>query len=128
MHRTLLPSLALVVAATAASAQTPQAPRFVPVPDNAVLGTNLNGLAVYDGANDKVGTIADEVIASGRLGGYVLSIGGFLGMGERYVVVAPAGLVVSYDAAKKAWSAKIDATKDQLKAAPEFKYEGRWGR
>lgn len=128
MHRVILPALALSLAGSAASAQTPPAPRFVPVPDNAILSTNLNGLAVYNGGNEKVGTIADEVIESGRLGGYVLSIGGFLGMGERYIVVAPAGLAVSYDSAKKAWRAKIDATKDQLKAAPAFQYEGRWGK
>lgn len=96
------------------------------MPDNAILSSSVKGLAVYNGGNEKVGTIDDEVIASGRLAGYVLSIGGFLGIGDRYVVVSPAGLIVSYSERDKAWHAKIDATKDQLKAAPAFTYEGRW--
>ena len=68
------------------------------------------------------------MIASGRLGGYILSVGGVLGLGSHYVVVSPAGLIVSYDAAKKTWRARIDATKDELKAAPAFAYDGRWAR
>lgn len=127
MQRLLL-AAALSAASCAAFAQTPPAPRFVPVPDNALLSSNVKGLAVYDGANAKVGTIEDEVVASGRLTGYILSIGGFLGLGDRYVVVDPAGLIVSYDGTNKTWHARIDATKAQLKAAPEFKYEGRWGK
>lgn len=127
MQRTILSTLALAALGCAAAAQTPPAPSFVPVPDNALLSYNLNGLAVYNGGNEKVGTIRDEVITSGRLAGYILSVGGFLGIGDRFVVVAPAGLAVSYDAQAKAWHATIDATKDQLKMAPEFKYEGRWG-
>jgi hypothetical protein len=30
--------------------------------------------------------------------------------------------------ADKKWLATMTITKDQLKTAPEFKYEGRWGR
>jgi hypothetical protein len=127
--RRLAPTvLAVSVLTAAAQAQTPPAPHFVPVPDNAVLSTNLNGLDVYNGGHEKVGEIKDAVIESGRLGGYVLSVGGFLGMGTRYVVVHPGGLIVSYDASAKTWHARIDATKDQLKVAPEFKYEGRWSK
>jgi hypothetical protein len=68
------------------------------------------------------------VIESGRLAGYVLSVGGFLGIGTHHVVISPGGLVISYDAQGKAWHARIDATKAQLKAAPQFIYEGRWGK
>ena len=127
MQRLILSTFIASAFAGAAAAQTPPAPTFVPVPDNAILSYNLDGLAVYNGGNEKVGTIKDEVITSGRLSGYIISVGGFLGLGDRYVVVAPTGLVVSYDAAGKSWHAKIDASKAQLNAAPEFKYEGRWG-
>ncbi|OYY26724.1 MAG: photosystem reaction center subunit H, partial [Azorhizobium sp. 35-67-15] len=51
---------------------------------------------------------------------------GFLGMGERYVIVRPNAVQIAYSEADKKWSAMMNATKDQLKAAPEFKYEGRW--
>ena len=124
--RPLVLAAALVVLASAAQAQMPPAPTFVPVPDNAILSSNVTGLAVTNGKNEKVGSISDVVIESGRLSGYVLSVGGFLGIGTHHVVVAPSGLIISYDASGKAWHAKIDATKDQLKAAPTFVYEGRW--
>jgi hypothetical protein len=58
--------------------------------------------------------------------GYILSVGGFLGMGTRYVAVNPDALMVSYDAQNKVWKATMNATKDQLKSAPEFKYGGQW--
>lgn len=128
MHRTFCMAAALTLLTGAALAQTPPAPRFVPVPDNAILSTNLEGLAVYNTGNEKVGTIRDMVVASGRLSGYVLSVGGFLGLGDRDVVVDPAGLAVSYNSSGKAWHARIDATKDQLKAAPAFVYDGRWSK
>lgn len=118
----------LAVAPCAAQAQTSGAPHFVPVPDNAILSSSVVGLDVYNGAREKVGQIKDVVVASGRLGGYILSVGGFLGVGTHYIVVNPGGVSISYETAAKHWSAKIDATKDQLKAAPEFKYEDRWGR
>jgi sporulation protein YlmC with PRC-barrel domain len=111
-----------------ASAQTPPAPSFVPVPDNAILSSNVTNLAVTNEKGDKVGSISDVVIESGRLSGYVLSVGGFLGIGTHHVVVNPAGIVISYDAKAKAWHARIDATKDQLKAAPAFVYEDRWAK
>ncbi len=35
---------------------------------------------------------------------------------------------VTYSENDKKWMATMDATKDQHKGAPEFKYEGRWKR
>ena len=58
--------------------------------------------------------------------GYVLSVGGFLGMGSRYVVVDTDSVKVKYDMADKKWHANMNATKGELTAAPEFKYEGQW--
>ena len=34
--------------------------------------------------------------------------------------------MVNYDAQNKVLKATMNATKDQLKSAPEFKYEGQW--
>ncbi len=58
--------------------------------------------------------------------GYVLSVGGFLGMGTHYVAVDTSSVAVKYDMSAKKWRANMDTTKDALKAAPEFKYEGEW--
>jgi hypothetical protein len=42
------------------------------------------------------------------------------------VAVNPAAVKVSYDSSSKKWHASMNASADQLKAAPEFKYAGRW--
>jgi len=93
-----------------------------------VLSSNLIGLNVQNAAKDNVGEIKDLVVSNGALSGIILSVGGFLGIGERYVVVTPAAVKVVYSENDKKWSATMDTTKDALKAAPEFKYEGRWSR
>jgi hypothetical protein len=42
--------------------------------------------------------------------------------------VSPKAVKITYVENDKKWTAVMDATKDQLKTAPEFKYEGRWER
>jgi hypothetical protein len=110
-------------AATSTNTET-----FVTAQPTDVLSTNLIGLNITNGSDEDVGEIKDVVISGDKLAGYIVSVGGFLGMGERYVVVSPSAIQVNYAEDDKKWSAKMDATKDQLKAAPEFKYEGRWKR
>jgi hypothetical protein len=85
-----------------------------------------DSLNVYNGARENVGEIKDIVIARDMLDGYILSVGGFLGVGQRYVAVKPDAVAITYDPARGKWLASINATKEQLKSAPEFKYEGRW--
>ena len=100
--------------------------KFAPVPATAVLGYNLLGLNVVDGSNSTVGEIKDLSIENGKLATYILSVGGFLGLGERYVSVEPSSVALVYDEGAKKWKASINATKDQLQAAPQFKYEGKF--
>lgn len=110
-------------------APTPPATvKFAPVPQDAVLSYNLIGLNVVDGTNSNVGEIKDIVIEKGRLAGYIVSVGGFLGMGERYVVIDPSSVALTYDMGAKKWKASVNASKDALKAAPEFKYDGKFKR
>lgn len=100
--------------------------QYMTVKPEAVLSSNVVGLEVYNGSNENIGKIADLVIDREALSGYVLSVGGFLGMGERYVAVQPSSVAITWDASGKKWKASANATKDQLKTAPEFKYEGKW--
>ena len=79
-------------------------------------------------AKENIGEIEDVVMSNGQVSGYILSVGGFLGMGDHYVVVSPAALKVTYNESDKKWSAMMETTKDALKAAPAFKYEGRWSK
>jgi hypothetical protein len=134
MRRLVLASLAAAMLAGPALAAEDKAvpptvaPKFVNVPQDAVLSYNIIGLNVTDAQNNTVGEIKDLVIEQQKLAGYILSVGGFLGMGERYVVVAPDSVALGYDADAKKWKAIIGASKDQLKSAPEFKYEGKFKR
>ncbi|ADH89910.1 PRC-barrel domain protein [Ancylobacter novellus DSM 506] len=91
------------------------------------LASNLVGLDVNNAANEDVGEIEDLVLDSSmNAKGLVLSVGGFLGMGDRYVVVPPNAVKVTFDGSAKEWKGTSTLTREQLKAMPEFKYEGKF--
>ncbi len=111
-----------------APAPMPQgAPNFITLQSGDMLSSNVVGLDIYNDQNNDIGKIQDVAFdASKKVTGYILSVGGFLGMGTHYVAVDPDAVKVTYDASNKVWRATMNATKDQLKAAPEFKYGGEW--
>ena len=126
MRKSVLLAATATVFAGAALADM-AAPQFVTLQNSDMLSSNIVGLDVYDGANHTIGKIKDIAFDNSKLvKGYILSVGGMLGMGARYVAVDPGSVNVKYDSADKKWHANMDATMDQLKAAPEFKYEGEW--
>ena len=93
-----------------------------------ISSVKVEGTAVYNPDGNKLGSIDDLMIDkwSGQVRYAVLEFGGFLGMGDHYVAVNPSAVKVTYNDSDKKWHAKMNATADQLKAAPEFKYTGRW--
>jgi sporulation protein YlmC with PRC-barrel domain len=104
-----------------------EGPKFVQIQNTNMLSSNVVGLDIYNGQNNKIGKIQDIAFdASKQLTGYILSVGGFLGMGTHYVAVNPGALNIAYDTQNRVWRASMNATKEQLKAAPEFKYGGQW--
>jgi sulfite reductase beta subunit-like hemoprotein len=112
---------------TAAQDAPKDGPSFIQVQSADMLSSNVVGLDVHNGQNDNIGKIEDIAFdPSKKLAGYILSVGGFLGMGTHYVAVNPDAVMVSYDAQNKVWKATMNATKDELKSAPEFKYGGQW--
>ncbi len=91
------------------------------------LASNLVGLDLNNAANEDVGEIEDLVSDSSmNVKGLVLSVGGFLGMGDRYVVVPPNAVKLTFDSAAKEWKGTSSLTREQLKTMPEFKYEGKF--
>jgi sporulation protein YlmC with PRC-barrel domain len=79
------------------------------------------GASVVNEANDTVGKVDDIIIGEdGKTPFVVLAVGGFLGMGDKLVVLP-------YEQLKAAEGKLIlaGATKDALKALAEFKYAGR---
>jgi PRC-barrel domain len=76
------------------------------------------GSVVFNEANETVGTIDDLIVTPAEMVPFaVLSVGGFLGMGTKYVVVPFSSLQV-----KGKEMVLPGATVDSLKALPEFKY------
>jgi hypothetical protein len=124
----LATTTALMGAAHAQTTAPASLDMFVAAQPTDVLSYNLIGLPITNSGDETIGEIKDLILSDGKLTGFIVSVGGFLGMGERYVIVSPASVQVDYHDNDKKWTATSAATKDQLQAAPEFKYEGRWKR
>lgn len=109
-------------AATTGSAPS-SAPTFARVSSDEMFTSKLKGLNVYNQNNESIGEISDIAITKdNQVQALILSVGGFLGMGEHYVAVAPSSVHVAYDQASKKWKATMNTTKEAMKSAPEFKY------
>ena len=83
--------------------------------------SQLVGSKVYNNANDNIGSIEDIILKpDGSIDEVVLSVGGFLGMGDKYVAVPFSDLKITRDGS----SLKIVtlATKDSLKALPAYQF------
>lgn len=95
--------------------------RFVAVKPADFMASRLIGSNVYNNQNESLGEIQDLVIDNGRtITGVVVSVGGFLGIGDSYVVLDPSTIVLNEKDGN--WRAFVDTTKETLKNAPKFKY------
>jgi hypothetical protein len=102
---------------------TPQTAGIVKVdPQTVATGYRVSkviGSTVVNDANDTVGTIDDLIVTPGEKVPFaVLSVGGFLGLGTKYVVVPYNSLQVK----DKGHMLLAGVTKDSLTALPDFKY------
>ncbi len=100
----------------------PAEAKFSTVSKDEMFSSKLKGLNVYNQKDELVGEITDLAIKNHQVDALILSVGGFLGMGEHYVAVSPSSVNVRYDSKNNKWLASMNTTKEALKAAPEFKY------
>ncbi len=110
----------------AALAQTPTAPQpastLASLPVNSVTVTNYYKQNVYDSSDTKIGEVADVLVdAEGRVTALIVSVGGFLGVGEKDVAV-PFTAVRNVPKDGK-WRLVMNTSKDALKAAPGYTYD-----
>jgi sporulation protein YlmC with PRC-barrel domain len=96
--------------------------KFSTVSKDEMFSSKLKGLNVTNQKDETVGEIADIAIKNHEVDALILSVGGFLGVGERYVAVSPSSVNVRYDSKNNKWLASMNTTKEALKDAPEFKY------
>jgi sporulation protein YlmC with PRC-barrel domain len=81
--------------------------------------SKLLGSAIYNDEGEKIGKLDDFIVGSdSEVSIAVVAVGGFLNMGARMVAV-PATLFESNDQGQMVLPG---ATKDVLKALPEFRY------
>jgi len=161
--------LAAALLSTTALAQTGQSTNPPPVAKTDATAPKLTsphwrsskmiGLNVYNDQNDKLGDINEIILdKDGKVLGYVVGVGGFLGIGEHDILVEPSKIKFVNEARRTQTSANnppakttnppattrtsdatstapraaieqwypdhavLNATKDQLKAMPQFKY------
>jgi len=122
---TIMVGAALLAASFSGPAFSQGAPQTISLMkvDPASLATGYRtskvvGSTVVNEAKETVGTIDDLIVTpTEKVPFAVLSVGGFLGMGTKYVVVPFSSLQV-----KDKQMVLPGATKDSLKALPEFKY------
>jgi sporulation protein YlmC with PRC-barrel domain len=131
--------LACTLASPLAMAQSPATtPSAAAAPVSAAgqwRASKLVGVNIYNEQNEKIGAIDDVIVdPSGKVDGVVVSVGGFLGMGEHNVMMRmdkikfanKAGTTTTGSTSSgKQWypdRGTVNATKDQLKTMPELKY------
>jgi hypothetical protein len=118
----LLATPVLAQTATTTTGMAPADAKFSTVAKDEMFSSKLKGLNITNQKDETVGEITDLAFKNDKIAAMILSVGGFLGMGEHYVAVAPSSVNVKYDEKNNKWLATMNTTKEALKAAPEFKY------
>jgi hypothetical protein len=86
------------------------------------LATKFKGTDVIGSNNEKIGDVSDLLMdQNGRIVAYIVGVGGFLGIGQKDVALAPAAFQVQPATDREALKLKLAMTRDELKNAPEFK-------
>jgi sporulation protein YlmC with PRC-barrel domain len=92
------------------------------VPNDAVTVTDYYKQSVYDPSDKKIGEIKDVLIGpDGHVQAVIVSVGGFLGAGEKDVAVPFSDIKATKKNDKMYLT--MNANKDELKSAPGMKYD-----
>jgi sporulation protein YlmC with PRC-barrel domain len=100
----------------------PHAEALTAIPASTTTVTNYYKQNVYDPSDSKIGEIRDVLVGrDGKVAAFIISVGGFLGAGEKDVAV-PFNAV---NATEKngSWYLTMNATKDAMKTARGYTYD-----
>jgi sporulation protein YlmC with PRC-barrel domain len=107
---------------TTGAAPQGQSQTLATLPPGASTVTNWYKQDVYDPSEKKIGEISDVLVdKDGRVSAFIVSVGGFLGMGEKHVAV-PFDTVQETHGKRDRWLT-MNTTKDALKSAAGYKYD-----
>ena len=86
------------------------------------LASKFKGTDVIGANNEKIGDVNDVLFdKSGKLDAYIVGVGGFLGIGQKDVAIAPASFqTVAGTGDSSDLKLRLAMSKDELKAAPSF--------
>jgi sporulation protein YlmC with PRC-barrel domain len=97
-------------------------------PGDAVSVTEYYKQNVYDTSDNTIGEVSDVLLdKDGHVTAVILSVGGFLGLGAKYVSVPFNALRITEKDGKR--YLVMDATKETLTSAPGYQYDkttGKW--
>ena len=87
------------------------------------LASNFKGTDVVGQNGKKIGDVSDVLFdkKGAKIEAYVVSMGGFLGMGAKQVAIAPSSFRVVPGSNGKADKLKLSMTKNEMKQAQNFK-------
>ena len=92
------------------------------LPPDSTTVTNYYKQNVYDPSDAKIGEITDVLVGKdGKIEAFIVSVGGFLGVGEKDVAVPFSAVHGSEKNGK--WYLTMNSTKDALKADHGYKYD-----
>jgi hypothetical protein len=104
------------------------AEKMTAVPGDSVSVTDYYKQNVYDASDNTIGEISDVLLdKDGHVTAVMLSVGGFLGLGAKYVSVPFNALRMTEKDGKR--YLVMDTTKDALTSAPGYQYDktkGQW--
>jgi sporulation protein YlmC with PRC-barrel domain len=108
--------------ATTEVPKTPVSGQIMTQDSNSLLARDFIGLAVYSPDKTKIGTINDLILSKDgkTVEGFVIGVGGFLGIGEKAVALKMDRLQIS-NTPEGAVQLTMDAKKEELANAPAFK-------
>lgn len=85
------------------------------------LASNFKGTDVIGENGKKIGNVSDILFdKSGKIEAYVISMGGFLGMGAKEVAIAPSSFTVVPGSKGDSDKLKLSMTQNELKQAQNF--------
>ncbi len=85
------------------------------------LASNFNGTDVIGSNGKKIGDVSDILFEKdGTINAYVVSFGGFLGMGAKEVAIAPNAFEVVPEKKGEAKKLKLSMSQNELKSAQKF--------
>jgi sporulation protein YlmC with PRC-barrel domain len=107
---------------TAEVPKMPVAGQIVVQDANTILAKEFIGLTVYAPDKEKIGKISDLILSKDAktVEGFVIGVGGFLGIGEKSVALKMDRLKMNHDP-QDGLQLTMDVKKEELANAPSFK-------